>query len=61
MNQPTKCPGRKVIHPLFPFWESECVDCARRVATLKNNEVRIDPWTGHGPCPDKVELNNENP
>lgn len=57
MNQPfTICPGRKVDHPVFPFWQPECLNCQRRVASAKPDDVVISPWQGHGPCPDKMEL-----
>lgn len=56
MTQFMICPGRKVEHPVFPFWEPECLNCLRRMAVLKPDDVVISPWTGHGPCPDKMEM-----
>lgn len=51
-----KCPGRKVDHPLFPLWHTECVSCTRRMALIKEQEPRILPWTGHGKCPDQRQF-----
>lgn len=53
------CPGKKAEHPLFPVWKIECISCARRMFYLKETDLKIQPWTGHGPCPDKVEIKNE--
>jgi hypothetical protein len=50
------CPGRKEEAPLFPLWHTECLNCARRVAVIKQNDKVILPWAGHGPCPDKLEM-----
>jgi hypothetical protein len=61
MTQPfTVCPGRKEEAPLFPLWHTECLDCLRRMAIIKPKDVVISPWAGHGPCPDKLEMKNEN-
>lgn len=56
----TVCPGRKVEAPLFPFWHPECVGCLRRMPSVKPEDVVINPWAGHGPCPDRMEAKDEN-
>lgn len=61
MTKPfTVCPGRKVEAPLFPFWHPECVGCLRRMPSVKPEDVVINPWAGHGPCPDRMEAKDEN-
>ncbi|MFO0201618.1 MAG: hypothetical protein ACK528_00655 [Alphaproteobacteria bacterium] len=41
-----------------PHWgrlyKSECYDCARRVYAAVRDMKLIQPWDGHGPCPDWI-------
>ena len=55
-NEVAKCEGKKADNPLFPLWHSECINCIRRMAIIKDHERQISPWVGHGPCPDKLEM-----
>ena len=49
------CDGRKRDDPVHPLWHPECMSCVRRWTELKSRE-KISPWDGHGPCPDKLEM-----
>lgn len=50
-----RCEGRKGTDPLHPVWHPDCLSCVRRFTELKARE-EISPWQGHGPCPDKLEM-----
>ena len=55
-NEVAKCQGKKVDNQNFPIWHTECINCIRRMTVIKHHETQISPWHGHGPCPDKLEL-----
>lgn len=55
-NNIAKCEGKKLQDPVFPFWHKDCLRCIRRIKEMQNHENHIAPWEGHGPCPDKLEM-----
>jgi hypothetical protein len=55
-NDIAKCEGRKSNDPLYPLWHTDCINCIRRMIVMRDRKNQISPWEGHGPCPDKLEM-----
>jgi len=55
-NDIAKCEGRKSNDPLYPLWHTDCINCIRRMIVMRDRQNHISPWEGHGPCPDKLEM-----
>ena len=48
-----KCVGKMIEDGML--WHNDCRTCVRRLLSMHTKANQISPWTGHGPCPDKVE------
>ena len=58
-NEIAKCQGRKASVRNLQLWftkhEPECGHCAR-FWIAKQDRKELMPWFGHGPCPDRLEM-----
>lgn len=51
-----RCEGRSATHPYY----KECESCKRRIPPSNEYQSYITPWEqAHGPCPDKLEVNDD--
>ena len=56
-DEVAKCQGRFVEDTQWGvLYEQQCMNCVRRMHVLQARDKHISPWTGHGPCPDKLEM-----
>ena len=56
-DEVAKCQGRFVEDPIWVvIYQQECLNCVRRMYVLQTRDKHISPWFGHGPCPDRLEM-----
>ena len=52
-----KCKGHFIDDPHWGvMYRQQCMDCVRRMHEIQSRDKEISPWEGHGPCPDKLEM-----